>query len=107
MSQINVDTIRSRLGRAPSLDQGAVVTGVVTATSFSGNGSSLDNIDTNNIAISGIATVGTAVTINSSGINVTGIVTATGLVYGTTNVSTELATKASTGKAIAMAMVFG
>ena len=51
--------------------------------------------------------VGSAVTANSDGIIVGGAVTATSLVYGSTNVSTELATKATTGKAIAMAMVFG
>tara|TARA_B100000287_G_scaffold64156_1_gene55693 strand:+ start:422 stop:1006 length:585 start_codon:yes stop_codon:yes gene_type:complete len=36
-----------------------------------------------------------------------GIVTATTLKYGTTSVETAIAAKASTGKAIAMAMVFG
>ena len=37
MSQINVTTIRNRTGGPPSLDKGVVVTGVATATSFSGN----------------------------------------------------------------------
>ena len=55
MSQLNVDTIRSRPGGPPTLDQGAVVTGIVTATSF----------------------VGTAVTTDSQGIRAAGIVTAT------------------------------
>ena len=32
MSQINVNTIRNRTGGPPSLDQGAVVTGIITAT---------------------------------------------------------------------------
>ena len=55
MSQINVDTIRSRTGTAPQLDKGVEVTvgygitgaggvnitGVATATSFSGDGSGL------------------------------------------------------------------
>ena len=58
-------------------------TGVVTATSFGGDGSALtgvaatDNINTNNIAISGIATVGTSITMRESAINVTGVITAT------------------------------
>ena len=58
-------------------------TGVVTATSFGGDGSALtgvaatDNINTNNIAISGIATVGTSITMRDGAINVTGVVTAT------------------------------
>ena len=51
--------------------------------------------------------VGSAVTANADGVIVGGAVTATSLVYGSTDVSTELATKATTGKAIAMAMVFG
>ena len=57
--------------------------GVVTATSFGGDGSNLtgvaatDNINTNNIAISGIATVGTSITMRDGAINVTGVVTAT------------------------------
>ena len=59
MSQLNVDTIRSRPGGPPTLDQGAVVTGIVTATSFAGN------------------VVGTAVTTDSQGIRAAGIVTAT------------------------------
>ena len=63
-------------------------TGVLTATSFGGDGSNLtgvaatDNINTNNIAISGIATVGTSITMRDGAINVTGIVTATGLDAG-------------------------
>jgi len=67
-----------------------------------------------NATFAGIVTasqlsVGTAVTIGKTNGNATfaGIVTATSFVYGSTNVSTELATKATTGKAIAMAMIFG
>ncbi len=63
MSQLNVDTIRSRPGGPPTLDQGAVVTGIVTATSFTGD-------LTGNV-------VGTAVTTDSQGIRAAGIVTAT------------------------------
>jgi len=40
-------------------------------------------------------------------VNVTGIVTASAFVDDGTNLLTEINTKASTGKAIAMAMVFG
>ena len=48
-----------------------------------GDGSNLtgvaatDNINTNNIAISGIATVGTSITMRDGAINVTGVITAT------------------------------
>ena len=54
-------------------------------------------------------TVGSAVTIHASSGNAVfaGIVTATTLKYGTTSVETAIDAKASTGKAIAMAMVFG
>jgi len=67
MSQLNVDTIRSRPGGPPTLDQGAVVTGIVTATSFAGDltGNVVGNV------------VGTAVTTDSQGIRAAGIVTAT------------------------------
>ena len=60
----------------------AEISGVITATSFSGSGSGLtgvastDNINTNNIAISGIATVGTSITMRDGAINVTGVITA-------------------------------
>ena len=69
---------------------GINVTGVVTATSFSGDGGGLtgvastDNITTstrarflNNISVSGVSTLGTAVTVGGSGVHVTGVVTAT------------------------------
>jgi hypothetical protein len=85
-----------------------------------------DNRNIQNVGIitATSAVVGTAVTINSSGI-VVGVITATTLKVGTgvtintdiisasdfiddgTNLLTEINTKASTGKAIAMAMVFG
>jgi hypothetical protein len=41
------------------------------------------------------------------GATVVGIITANGFVDDGTNLLTEIGTKASTGKAIAMAMVFG
>jgi hypothetical protein len=45
--------------------------------------------------------------ITANGANFAGIVTASGFVDDGTNLLTEIGTKASTGKAIAMAMVFG
>jgi len=61
----------------------AFYSGIVTATSFSGDGSSLtglantDVINTENINVIGVATVGSAVTINSTGIDaISGIITA-------------------------------
>ena len=60
-----------------------VSAGIVSAYQLFGDGSALtgvaatDNINTNNIAISGIATVGTSITMRDGAINVTGVVTAT------------------------------
>jgi hypothetical protein len=70
MSQINVDTIKSRTGGAPTLSQGVVVSAAAT---FSGN-----------VSIAGTLTYEDVTSVDSvgvitarSGIVVTGIVTAT------------------------------
>jgi len=95
MSNLRVTSLRGRtVGVSPTLPDGAVVTGVLTATSFSGNGSGLigvastDNIITgtaatfnntanfnSNVNIAGLTTVGVMTVTNA--LNVTGIVTAT------------------------------
>ena len=74
MSQLYVDNIKNRTGGAIGMPQGAVVTGVVTATSgsFSGNvsiGGTLTYEDVTNVDSVGLITA-------RSGIEVTGIVTA-------------------------------
>ena len=96
----------------------AFYSGIVTATSFSGDGSGLTGISsvsfaTTSFSLSGspnitvgviTATtlkVGTGVTINA------GIISASDFIDDGTNLLTAINTKASTGKAIAMAMVFG
>jgi len=96
----------------------AFYSGIVTATSFSGDGSGLTGISsvsfaTTSFGLSGspninvgfiTATtlkVGTGVTINA------GIISASDFIDDGTNLLTAINTKASTGKAIAMAMVFG
>ena len=90
------------------IDVGA---GIATATTFSGNltgvavtaavtGDVTGNV-TGNInasSASGISTVGILTAYSSININVGG---------GSTEIATELKAKASTGKAIAMSMVFG
>ena len=68
---------------ATSANTQIVSAGIVSAYQLYGDGSALtgvaatDNINTNNIAISGIATVGTSITMRDGAINVTGVITAT------------------------------
>ena len=76
MSIIRADSIKNRAGNsAPTATNGFIVTGVCTATSFSGNGAGLvgvastDNIDTStNAVLSGIVTVGTLSVTGNAGI---------------------------------------
>ena len=78
MSIIRADSIKNRAGNgAPTATNGFIVSGVCTATSFSGNGAGLvgvastDNINTStNAVLSGIVTAGT--------LNVSGNATVTG-----------------------------
>jgi len=78
MSQINVTTIRNRTGGPPSLDKGAVVTGVVTATTgnFTGNITAVDGTFTGDVSIAGTMTYDDVTRIDS-----VGIVTAGGGLY--------------------------
>ena len=124
MSKLNVDTINSRTGGAPSLSKGLTIVGVTT-----GLNAGVGTITTATITTATITTasVGSAVTITSTGIDAVagvgtfGSVVSTGVgtfgsvvSSGTVSASgaagglaTEINAKASTGKAIAMAMVFG
>ncbi len=78
MSQINVTTIRNRTGGPPSLDKGAVVTGVVTATTgnFTGNITAVDGTFSGNVNVAGTMTYDDVTRIDS-----VGIVTAGGGLY--------------------------
>ena len=59
MSQLFVDNIKSRTGGPIGIPTGAVVTGVITATSFSGDGSGLTGVaNTENV-------IGTAITMTT------------------------------------------
>ena len=119
MSKLQVDDIVNKDDNGSvGFSKGAVVTGVATATSFSGalTGNVTGNVQgdltggvtgdvtgnvTGNINASsatGISTVGILTAYSSININVGG---------GSTEIATELKAKASTGKAIAMSMVFG
>tara|TARA_Y100001970_G_scaffold286742_1_gene409665 strand:+ start:3 stop:1676 length:1674 start_codon:yes stop_codon:yes gene_type:complete len=71
MSTINVTNLSGRNG-SPNLPDGAVVTGVVTSTTFDGN-----------LKSTGTPTLGLGVTINSSGLVVSGVATA-GILSATT-----------------------
>ena len=91
MSKLQVDDIvnKSDDGSA-GFSRGVVVTGVATATSFSGN--------LNSSSATGVSTVGVLTAYSSIHINVGS---------GSTEVATELSNKTSPGKAIALSMVFG
>ena len=99
MSKLQVDDIVNK-GDDGSVgfSRGAVVTGVATATSFSGalTGNVTGNINAS--SASGISTVGVLTAYSSIHINVGS---------GSTEVATELSNKTSPGKAIALSMVFG
>ena len=73
MATLRVTNLRGRSANiAPDLPDGANITGVCTATSFSGDGSSLTGIDATTIKDSGGTT---RVQGNTSGIEVTGVST--------------------------------
>ena len=109
MSKLQVDTIVDKEDKsAPTFSKGAIVTGVTTSTSFSGNltGNVTGTLTGTASGLAGSPDV-TVGQITASNSNITGIITATGFVDDGTNLMTEIDTKATTGKAIAMAMVFG
>ena len=103
MSKLQVnDIVNKDDDGSVGFSKGAVVTGVATATTFKGalEGDVAGNV-TGNInasSASGISTVGVLTAYSTIHINVGS---------GSTEVATELKAKASTGKAIAMSMVFG
>ncbi len=85
MSKIQVDTIVNKDDNgAPSFPSGATVTGVITATTFSGNITGAAATFTGNVSIAGTLTYEDVTNVDSigiitarSGVIVTGIVTAT------------------------------
>jgi hypothetical protein len=99
MSKLQVnDIVNKDDDGSVGFSRGAVVTGVATATSFSGDvtGNVTGNINAS--SASGISTVGVLTAYSSIHINVGS---------GSTEVATELSNKTSPGKAIALSMVFG
>jgi hypothetical protein len=91
MSQLFVDNIKNRTGGAIGAPSGAVVTGIVTATQFSGNitgvaatftgnvsiGGTLTYEDVTNIDSVGLITARSGINVTSGGANIVGVVTAT------------------------------
>ena len=110
MSQLLVDDIVNKDDTgAPGLSKGIVVTGITTSDSaIVGYGVTINSTGIQieaGIVTAFCAKVGSGVTINATGIDaVSGIVTASAAGGG---LKTTIDAKASTGKAIAMAMVFG
>ena len=132
MSKIKVDRISNRAGTgAPEFVNGIKIVGITSVADIVGAAATFNSVsvggtitydDVTRIDSVGIVTAGGGLYVGrteglGTGIGATvhttgnagfaGIVTATTLKYGTTSVETAIATKASTGKAIAMAMVFG
>ena len=90
------------VGSATTFTEDLVVSGDARVTGILTVGTSSITLN----GITNVINVGTGLTLSSSGI-VAGIITASSVVVGGTNVITEINTKTSTGKAIAMAIVFG
>ena len=115
MSKLQVDDIVNKDDNGSvGFSRGAVVTGVATATSFSG---ALTGNVTGDVQgdVTGDVTGNVTGNINASsasGISTVGILTAYSSIHinvgsGSTEVATELSNKTSPGKAIALSMVFG
>ena len=120
MSRIRANKITNQAANgAPVCEQGLIVTGILTATGNISVGGTLTYEDVTNIDSVGIVTARTGViTPNvdvddfiSVGSNIhlgnAGIITASSFIDDGTNLLNEINTKATTGKAIAMAMIFG
>ena len=111
MSKLQVDDIVNKDDNGSvGFSRGAVVTGVATATSFSG--ALIGNVDgdvTGNVV--GNVTGNVTGNLNSSsptGVSTVGVLTAYSSVsVGSTNIITAIDGKTSPGKAIALSMVFG
>ena len=69
MSSLRVTSLRGRTsGTSPSLPDGAIVTGVVTATTFSGNITGVAATFTGNVSVGGVLTYEDVTSIDSIGI---------------------------------------
>jgi len=95
MSGLRVSNLRGETaGSSPTFPDGVVVTGVITATSFSGSGASLTGIDATALKDSG---GDVKVQANTSGIVVTGVATATQFSGNVTGVAATFSGNVSVG----------
>ena len=110
MSQINVDRVKHRAGTgSPTFTNGIVVSGVGTFSSQVSIAGTLTYEDVTEIDSVGLITARTGVNVTAGGINVTagGITVQAGIATLPANSTIGGKVPATTGKAIAMAMVFG
>ena len=82
MSQLFVDNIKNRTGGAVGAPSGAVVTGVATATQFSGNVTGVAATFTGNVSIGGTLTYEDVTNIDSVGL----ITARSGIEFGASGV---------------------
>ena len=82
MSQLFVDNIKNRTGGAIGAPSGAVVTGVVTATTFSGNVTGTAATFTGNVSVGGVLTYEDVTNIDSVGV----ITARSGIEFGASGV---------------------
>ena len=93
MSDLRVNNLKARTdGNVPTIVGGAVISGITTITGVleAESGITAENVSATGIATISTAIVGTAVTINSSGVVATGVVTATSFTGNVTGNATGL-----------------
>ena len=93
MSELRVDSVKSKGGGAPDLPKGVTISGIATAVTLGATTVDVSNVNVSGVVTSatlsgsllstGTPTLGLGVTINSSGLVVSGVATA-GIVSATT-----------------------
>ena len=93
MSDLRVNNLKARTdGNVPTIVGGAVISGITSITGVleAESGITAENVSAAGIATISTAIVGSAVTINSSGVVATGVVTATSFTGNVTGNATGL-----------------
>jgi len=93
MSELRVDSVKSKGGGAPNLPKGVTISGITTAATLGATTVDVSNVNVSGVVTSatlngpllstGTPTLGLGVTINSSGVAISGVATA-GIVSATT-----------------------